>query len=295
MLAVGWAMRHHFGDMLDRSLGHWTIAPNRDRWCFHFEDVADAPPTTEVITLTREDKNWDQVERLENLVELTLHNPSAPQFDLLTQLKSIKRLRISHARPKSVEFLRSNESLEELVLEYVSGFSSLSPIGELPVLRSLHLENLRRVSDFSGLKDALELQYLSIQGTLDWTQPVESFDFLCELKRLEFFSLWRIRNSSKAPALSCLARLPHLKKLAIASGEFPLEDYAFLQAALPSVDGASREPAKVVSTDQGETTYFLDKGSRVLTGTSALIRKRRAEKAARYRELVSSFGKTKED
>jgi hypothetical protein len=32
-------MRHHFGDLLDRDGGYWTIVPNRDRHAFRIGDV----------------------------------------------------------------------------------------------------------------------------------------------------------------------------------------------------------------------------------------------------------------
>lgn len=69
---------------------------------------------------------------------------------------------------KNTNFLAELPLLQELVLEYVSGFCDLSPLRELKSLRSAHFENLRIVSDFSGLSGIASLRYLCISGTLDW-------------------------------------------------------------------------------------------------------------------------------
>ncbi|MBP2617631.1 hypothetical protein [Chryseobacterium jejuense] len=57
-------------------------------------------------------------------------------------------------------------------MEYVSGFSDLSPFQNLPKLKALHFENLRKVSSFDGLRGIKNLKYLHISGTLDWKQPL---------------------------------------------------------------------------------------------------------------------------
>ena len=108
-------------------------------------------------------------------------------------LGALKRLRLTHARPKSLDFVRGHEALEELVLEYVSGVDDLRPVAVLPNLRALHLENLRRMRDFSGLADAAKLRYLSVDGTFDWAQPISSLAFVSSLRALEHFRLGSVR------------------------------------------------------------------------------------------------------
>ena len=85
--------------------------------------------------------------------------------------------------------LAGEVNLEELILEYVSGFSDLAPLRKLKKLKSVHFENLRRVNDFSTLSGTESLRYIYINGTFDWSQPVEDFDFLSELPNLEIFAL----------------------------------------------------------------------------------------------------------
>nr|WP_254846959.1 hypothetical protein [Leptospira alexanderi] len=67
------------------------------------------------------------------------------QLDFVATLDKLKKLRITHVRPKTIDFLIKLQNVEELVLEYVSGFESVGPIGELKNLKALHIENFRKI------------------------------------------------------------------------------------------------------------------------------------------------------
>jgi hypothetical protein len=236
-------MKHHFGDSLDRRDRHWTIVPNRERYAYRIDNLpAGEDDTAKIVTLGRDDADWKRVLSMTAVEELTLHQPSPEQFKAVEHLPQLRRLRITHARPKSIDCLASLCNLEELVLEYVSGFSDLSPLAQLPRLRSLHLENLRKVADHSGLSGAAGLQYLSIHGTVDWKQPIKDFEFLHGLPSLQVFALWQVICKAPFPALLPLARLKSLKRVRIADELFATEEYALLQAALPEVEGTDWEP-----------------------------------------------------
>jgi hypothetical protein len=120
-------MKHHFGDMLDREGGYWTIIPNRERYAYRIGDVPVGSREITIITIGKDDEHWSRVSTLPNLEELTLHQPTNEQLEAAGRLKSVKRLRITHAQPKTLDFIRTMIAVEELVLEYVSGFSDLSP------------------------------------------------------------------------------------------------------------------------------------------------------------------------
>jgi hypothetical protein len=158
-------MRHHFGDFLDRDGGYWTTIPNRERYAYRIGDVPSGSKEVTIVTIGKEDENWLRALTLPNLEELTLHDPTPEQLEAISNLRSLKRLRVTHARPRSIEFIVPMIGVEELVLEYVSGFDDLAPLRGLKRLRALHMENLRRVSDFSGLSGIKSLRYLSIYGT----------------------------------------------------------------------------------------------------------------------------------
>lgn len=243
-------MQHHFGDFLDREGGHWTMAPNRERYAYRIDDVPEGSSDATIVTMGKEDKNWSRVLTLPNLVELTLHEPTAEQLAATGTIQSIKRLRITHARPPTLDFIRPMDALEEVVLEYVSGVSDLSPLGTLRNLRALHLENLRRVSDFGGLAAATGLRYLAIYGTTDWEQPVEDFEFLRGLSRLEVFALWQIKCRAPYPAMLPAVKLLRLKKLRIHRSYLSTDEYALLEEGLRGVEGATWGPYETVARSQ---------------------------------------------
>ncbi len=147
----------------------------------------------------------------------------------------------------------------------------MEPIGELKNLKALHIENVRRITNFSGLGRAQELRYLSINGTFDWAQPIESFDFLSGLNQLEFFSLGFVRSLAKTPALEALAYLTSLKEIRIPNHIFTLLDYALLETGLSGVKGSTFPPFKKymsgLDTD-GEWFYLLGKKAGRIKGSS---------------------------
>lgn len=237
-------MKHHFGDALDRSGGHWSFVPNAQRYGYHMPEWTNGHKQVSIATISGDDTNWELVSTFPNLEELTLHSPSREQLEFVSQLWRLKRLRITHARPKSLDFLSRLQNLEEVILEYVSGFDDLSPIGNLEKLRALHIENVRRVRDFSGVRNAPCLQYLCIGGTVDWAQPVECFEFLRDIAGLEYLRLMFISAPKIPEPLASLIQLKELSKIALGMNAFPLEVFAWIEAKIPHVEGAVR-PAYV--------------------------------------------------
>lgn len=320
-------MKHHFGDMLDREYGHWTIKPNRERWGYNYPDLLEVPDDLSILTLTKDTKNWERLIDLRSLEELTLHECSKEQLLALERIGPLKKLRITHARPKSLDLLESQQTLEELILEYVSGFDNLNAIGSLPQLTSLHLENLRRVRDFSPLSRSKTLKYLSIDGTFDWKQPIESLSFLSNLDSLEYLRLQGVRVFSDSPVFQGIDKLKNLKKVNIYMSAFPLKDFAYLEAVIPNVEGAVRaayifkesnrvyfKPPDMRATmsekdlkqypkilidsegrrycDEPATAFLLGKGSRTITGVEEKIKAKCAEFEIEYRKLVQEYKST---
>jgi len=234
-------MKHHFGDHLDRTGDYWTTIPNRKRFAFiaYFEIANKDEVKILTISKTQAKVHWEQIFECPNLEELTLHDPSKEQVQQIQKLTQLKRLRVTFFRAKDIEFIGNLQNLEELILEYVSGFSDLTPLLKLINLKSLHFENLRRVSNFDGLKGLDSLRYLHIDGTLDWNQPIENFDFLEGLPNLEVFSLGFVINKTEFPAFLPILHLKKLKKIKIGRATFKTNEYAFLQAALSNVEGCS--------------------------------------------------------
>ena len=235
-------MKHHFADFLNRDHGHWKIVPNRERWKYGYADLKDAPTDVSILSISKDVTNWERISEFKNLEELTLHEPSKEQVRSLNEIHSVKRLRISHFRPKNLDFLKNQKGIEELILEYISGFDDLTPISRLPQLKSLHLENLRRVRDFSPLSAAPALRYLHIDGTLDWDQPIHSLDFLQTLEHLEYFGIGFVKLLGEFPVFAGLLQLKHIKQVRLGYGRTTLDNYAYFHAKAPQIEGAVQEP-----------------------------------------------------
>lgn len=229
-------MKHHFGDFLDRTGNYWTIIPNVERYTYSASEEIINKEDVRILTISKNDNNWNQVFNCPNIEEITLHEPSKEQVQKISELTQITRLRITHLRTKDIEFIGELINLEEIVLEYVSGFSDLSPLRNLKKLKSLHFENLRKVSSFENLKGIESLKYLHIDGTLDWNQPIENFEFLEGLPNLEVFSLGFIINKTEFPAFIPILKLNNLKKIIIGRATLNTKEYAFLETALPNAE-----------------------------------------------------------
>lgn len=226
-------MKHHFGDLLDRTDDYWTIVPNRERYAYSSDTKIKDKETVKILTISKTHENWEQVFVCPNIEELTLHDPSKEQVKGIQKLTQLKRLRVTFFRAKDIEFISYLNNLEEVIFEYVSGFSDLTPFQSLTKIKSLHFENLRRVSNFDGLTGLKSLRYLHIDGTLDWNQPIDDFTFLEGLPSLELLAFGFVINKSDFPAFLPILKLKKLKKVKIGMATFNTKEYAFIEAALP--------------------------------------------------------------
>jgi len=259
-------MKHHFGDLLDRTDDYWTTLPNRDRYAFIANFEIPDKSRVKILTINKkqEKAHWEQVFDCPNLEELTLHDPGKEQVQSIRKLTNIRRLRVTFLRTADIEFIGDLFNLEELILEYVSGFSDLSPLVNLKKLRSLQCENLRRVSNWDGLKGLSSLRYLQIDGTLDWNQPIEDFNFLEGIPNLEVLALGFITNKTTYPALISILTLKKLKKFIAGMSTLTTKEFAFLEQAIPNIErctfGDGKLEKYVISS--GNYVYFLGKGTR---------------------------------
>lgn len=268
-------MKHHFSDLLDRTGDYWTTIPNRDRFAFIADFEIANKDVVKILTIskTQEKIHWEQIFDCPNLEEVTLHDPSKEQVQAIRKLTNIKRLRVTFFRATDIEFIADLHSLEELILEYVSGFSDLKPLSKLKKLKSVHFENLRRVTDFSGLAGIESLKYIYIQGTLDWTQPIENLDFLSELPNLEILALGfgvKIIHP-EYPIFKSLIESKKFKKLRIGRHFCRLEDYAFAEVLLgkENIVYSGDTPVELFYEDQNGQIQFLGRGMRSISAKNS--------------------------
>lgn len=241
---------------------YWKMIPTHHTPSYSVDKVTSDYKRVQVLTLSKSHQNWKLILECPHLEELNLDQPSLDQIQAIVQLNELKRLRIKNLRVKDVEFVCSLMGLEELSLEYVSGFSDLSPLQNLPKLKALHFENLKKVSSFDGLRGIKSLKYLHISGALDWKQPIEGFTFLEQLPELEILSLVSYVLKAPFPAFKSIVKLQKLLEIRIPRGTLDTAEYAFLEVAKPElIKGFENETSwpLYVSTDQ-EYINLLGKG-----------------------------------
>jgi hypothetical protein len=283
-------MKHHFGDFLDRTGDYWTTIPNRERYAFVADfDIANKDEV-KILTISKSHNraHWEQVFDCKNLEELTLHAPSKEQVQAIRKLTHIKRLRVTFFKAADIDFITDLQHLEELILEYGSGFSDLTPLQKLKKLRSVHFENLRRVKDFSGLAGIESLKYIYINGTFDWNQPVESLDFLSEVPNLEILAFgFGIRiMRQEYPIFKPFIHHQKIQKLKIGRAFCSLEDYAFAEVLLgkENITYADGTPVELFNEHNGQL-YFLGKGMRSISVNNS---GEKCEKISReYENMIS--------
>lgn len=278
-------MKHHFGDFLDRTDNYWTIIPNVERHTYSANEEIINKEKVRILTISKNDNNWNQVFNCPNIEEITLHEPSKEQVQKISHLTKITRLRITHLRTKNIDFIGELINLEEIVLEYVSGFSDLSPLRNLKKLKSLHFENLRKVSNFENLKGIESLKYLHIDGTLDWNQPIENFKFLEDLPNLEVFSLGFIINKTEFPAFLPILKLNKLKKIIIGRATLNTKEYAFLETALPNTECRTKGGIWELCWEYNEYFEFLGKGAGRVKCTNSKAKEKCEEFIKKYEEI----------
>jgi hypothetical protein len=285
-------MKHHFSDLLDRTGDYWTTIPNRERFAFIADFGISNKEDVKILTIGKhqEPEHWEQVFDCPNLEELTLHAPSKEQIQSIRRLTRLKRIRITFFRTNDIEFIGDLANLEEVILEYVSGFSDLEPLQKLTKLKSLHLENLRRVSNFDGLKGIDSLRYLHIDGTLDWNQPIENFTFLEGLPNLEIIAFGFVINKTEYPAFLPVLKLKKLRKIKIGGATFNTKEYAFLQTALPDVFCDFGGCPWTACYRMGDYMEFIGKGA----GRVRLDNPKATEKIAAFQARYEEYKKEAE-
>jgi len=171
--------------------------------------------------------DFAQVEGLEGIKELILHNCTVTNFSCITAARELKSIALvdCNVTTSDLSCLKELEKLKKISLN-VMRFQSILCLAEIPALKILSLRRVEGI-DYAELENFDKLQELSIEET-----TISSFDFIKKMKKLKVLEFQKvpIRN------LNFLYDLPKLKEFTMryrAEDESALEcigDMKYLQS-----------------------------------------------------------------
>lgn len=109
-------------------------------------------------------------------------------FDSVCQLKSLIGLNIKWSSIKSLDNISNLTSLKHLRIGSSAKVESIRPLITLTNLEVLDIENFKKITDFSPLSNLTNLKFLSIEGGMYTKQKVESFEPVSKLTNLIYLS-----------------------------------------------------------------------------------------------------------
>lgn len=278
-----------------------------DHWHFlqeprYFPDLSQAPRESTVLDLRRSDINWRSLADYPELEEVTGQGLSREQLEFLVTLPRLKRLRLSGLRALDIASLGQAAQLEELALISISGVRSLEPLVALPRLRSLFVESIPKLTDFSALRGATGLKCLCITSGSELAQKIEDLSFLSGMAGLQHLMLGHVRHLGLSPAFFGLESLPNLVSMCVFPAFMPLEDIIYLQVRLRHIKGVETrtfiiqgggerdlplENLDRLPPDKNVSVYFAGKGEREFYGPAPMAKtaiEKHLERAATFKE-----------
>jgi len=198
-----------------------------------FEDLDDAPSDVRAIRIDRNVKNVARIDRFTKLEQIHLIDPTPDQVTAVFRQNQIRRLLFGDAHKFSLDGIENLTSLEELAFLNSSGPNDLNVLASLPKLRSLMLENLRGLQDWSSIGRVKTLRCFCLTGGfVEATTKISTLDYLRDLTELEHIYIAGVKYSGAQPAFEGLRHCKKLVSAVIVPGCFSLEDNAYLEAHL---------------------------------------------------------------
>jgi hypothetical protein len=181
-------------------------------------------------------------ERLPTLsrVRILWFDSQVPQnlFDAACRMKNLVSLWIKWSSIKNLAEIDQCRSLRHLHVGSSAQIQSIDALGAMTDLRSMSLWNLKRISDFSPLSPLTGLEELAISGGLWGLQKVHSLAAFAELESLKLLNLGGVKclDGSLRP----LDRLRRLQRVVVNSGEYAIEELAWLSVRFAKIDHGVR-------------------------------------------------------
>jgi len=118
-------------------------------------------------------------------------------FDAACRVPNLLGLWVKWSSVAHLDALPGAKALRYFHLGSSTKLRSIAPLGKLTDLKSLDLENMKRVDDLSPLSALIELEGLSIEGSMWSTQRVRTLSPIGSLARLRYLSLANLRADDR--------------------------------------------------------------------------------------------------
>jgi Leucine-rich repeat (LRR) protein len=173
-------------------------------------------------------KDVEVISTLTMLDDLTLRSMTLPDLSILLPLRRLRSLDIKLGGTRDLGLLPELAPLAYLELWMIRGLEDISPIGELPSLQYLFLQDLSRIDRLPDMSRMICLRRIDIEGLKRLTDlsPLLSAPSLEEL--------YLVKSAHLRPEhLECLVGHPTLRAAAIALGSKRKDDAAKKLLPLP--------------------------------------------------------------
>lgn len=175
--------------------------------------VLERFPRLKLLALEGQIKGIAAISKLTALEDLTLRSITLPDLSLLLPLTGLRALDIKLGGTKDLGLLPRIGKLEYLELWMVKGLTDLSAVRQLPHLRYLFLQALRRVEALPDLSKDKELRRIHIE-TMKGLRDLRPLATAPALEQLALVDMRHLQPEDLRP----LVGLPNLKGVDVGLG-----------------------------------------------------------------------------
>ena len=194
------------------------------------EDIAAVPPNATFLATRGTAAQLGKIANLD-LLQALWSNPASPElFRVCAEAPALRAIYVCHFKRLSEVPLSGAPRLEHLMLSWAPQLVDLGFLRDLPALRTIYLEDMKRV-DLTTLPHLSEVTGFHLGGGMWSTLKVDSLEPLTRLPRLRYLRLSNVRPLDGE--LRPLGRLRELREIYLPNF-FELEEVARLAGAFPN-------------------------------------------------------------
>lgn len=232
------------------------------------------------IAIDHNTKNIHLLSSLDHIDTVWIYWVNQKEFDFIISSINPKHLYVYGTQVPDLTSLEQLANVKTIYLQWNTKATTLWDVSKNVHLRTLGVEDFKRLEDISVLPDCSWLEKLTLAGgVVSNTLKLSTLSPLSRLVNLKTLELNNIRI--KDESLSPLQHLQDLRELHI-SNQFPTEEYAKLSVHLPSTScNLFRPYTKLLQHIDGKDVMVTGKRKPFLNSVSDASRLEKYEKQFR--------------